>query len=106
MPSGSIAFRVVSRRARRDHDPRVTRGITVECRASCAVGAVLCRTVALAKGARVERAVTSEFPPLPRAAAAATGDPVLAALERIERRIAEVERVTGALAPLVDAAPG
>lgn len=33
-------------------------------------------------------------------------DPVLAALERIEQRLAAVERVTGALAPLVEAAPG
>lgn len=33
-------------------------------------------------------------------------DPVLAALERIEARLAEVERVTSSLAPLVDAAPG
>lgn len=34
------------------------------------------------------------------------GDPVLAALARIESRLAEVERVTSALAPLLDAAPG
>jgi len=33
-------------------------------------------------------------------------DPVLAVLLRIEQRLAEVERVTSALAPLVDAAPG
>jgi hypothetical protein len=33
-------------------------------------------------------------------------DPVLAALLRIEQRLAEVERVTGALGPLVDALPG
>jgi hypothetical protein len=43
-------------------------------------------------------------PPAPPPAPAA--DPVLAALERIERRLAEVERVTSSLAPLVDAAPG
>lgn len=36
----------------------------------------------------------------------AQADRLLATLERIERRIAEVERVTSALAPLVDAAPG
>ncbi len=33
-------------------------------------------------------------------------DPVLASLQRIEQRLAEVERVTSALAPLVDAVPG
>ena len=37
---------------------------------------------------------------------APTVDPVLAALERIERRLADVERVASALAPLVEAAPG
>lgn len=48
----------------------------------------------------------TEVSPSPSASSAAPGDPVFAALERIERRIAEIERVTGALAPLVDAAPG
>lgn len=47
--------------------------------------------------------------PQPRAGAAPDKDPVLAALTRIERRLAEVERVTTALAPLADlvaTAPG
>lgn len=43
--------------------------------------------------------------PAPLAAPPAP-DPVLAALERIERRLTAVERVTSALAPLVEAAPG
>lgn len=37
---------------------------------------------------------------------ASTADPVLAALQRIEQRLAAVERVTSALAPLAEAAPG
>lgn len=40
--------------------------------------------------------------PLP----APDADPVLAALQRIEQRLAAVERVTSALAPLAEAAPG
>lgn len=44
--------------------------------------------------------------PLEASKPAAAGDPLLDALARIERRIAEVERVTSALAPLVEAAPG
>jgi len=43
---------------------------------------------------------------LPKPTQTPTGDPVLAALARIEARLAEVERVTSALAPLIDAAPG
>lgn len=43
--------------------------------------------------------------PSPLAATPAT-DPVLAALERIERRLAAVEHVTSALAPLVETVPG
>jgi hypothetical protein len=51
-------------------------------------------------------AATVPLKPTPPPAPAPAADPVLAALERIERRLAEVERVTSALAPLVDAAPG
>lgn len=43
--------------------------------------------------------------PSPLTATPAT-DPVLAALERIERRLAAVEHVTSALAPLVESVPG
>jgi len=44
--------------------------------------------------------------PVPSTPPAPPGDPVLAALERIERRLDEALRVTSALAPLVESAPG